>query len=220
MGAELNTNLTNTNIVLEDHLSDTDCHVNASEIAEIVESDKLIQIGSDDTNRTLWGKIKKAISVLNDHVGKVATDSILGHIKIGTGLQMTDGVASVKIANNLTTNDTTSVLSAAMGANLNTNIAGKSNTNHTHTFIVNPDNKIFGLTKIDTTISDFPRVNLFADNANKCYLNNCVNSVRAHGGGYEVYNVSMKWDSTQNSHCLCVMWSADGINYISKFKPV
>ncbi|OYP01300.1 hypothetical protein CG709_11205 [Lachnotalea glycerini] len=51
----------------------------------------------------------------------------MGHIKIGSGLQMQDGTANVKIANNLTTNDSTIALSAAMGAQLNKSLESKQN---------------------------------------------------------------------------------------------
>ena len=59
--------------------------------------------------------------ILDDHIGQVADANTLGHIKIGTGLQMTGDqkdTASVKIANDLTTNDSETALSAAMGAQL------------------------------------------------------------------------------------------------------
>jgi hypothetical protein len=107
--------------VIEAHLSDKESHVISSEIADIVEPGALTKIGSGDNNSTIWGKIKKAISVILDHIGNVATATTAGHIKIGTGLQMSSGTASVKIANNLTTNDSTTALSAAMGVQMNTN---------------------------------------------------------------------------------------------------
>ncbi|RDY30415.1 hypothetical protein [Lachnotalea glycerini] len=116
--------------ILDEHLSNTDIHVNAGKIAEITESDELSQINSTDTNSTMWGKIKKSISVLDDHVDAVASETTLGHIKIGTGLQMTDDVASVKIANDLTTDDSDTVLSAAMGKSLKDN---KAPNNHAST---------------------------------------------------------------------------------------
>lgn len=116
--------------ILDEHLSNTDIHVNAGKIAEITESDELSQINSTDTNSTMWGKIKKSISVLDDHVDAVASETTLGHIKIGTGLKMTDDVASVKIANDLTTDDSDTVLSAAMGKSLKDN---KAPNNHAST---------------------------------------------------------------------------------------
>jgi Phage tail fiber repeats len=105
--------------ILDEHLRDTDIHVNAAKIAEIEIPEELTQIDSTDTNKTMWGKIKKSISEVMDHVDKVASETTLGHIKIGTGLQMEEDVASVKIANDLTTTDATTTLSAAMGAELN-----------------------------------------------------------------------------------------------------
>lgn len=55
--------------------------------------------------------------VLDNHVDKIATSDILGHIKIGTGLQVSeDGTASVKIANDFNTDDSETALSAAKGA--------------------------------------------------------------------------------------------------------
>lgn len=57
--------------------------------------------------------------VLDEHIDKIATTDILGHIKIGTGLQVSeDGTASVKIANDLKTDDAETALSAAMGVEL------------------------------------------------------------------------------------------------------
>ncbi|RDY30151.1 hypothetical protein [Lachnotalea glycerini] len=105
--------------ILDEHLRNTDIHVNAGKIAEITEPDELAQIDSTDTNSTMWGKIKKSISEVNNHVDKVASDTKLGHIKIGTGLQVSeDGKAKVKIANNLETDDSETALSAAMGLEL------------------------------------------------------------------------------------------------------
>lgn len=83
---------------LEEHLSDNDRHINAYEIADIAEATELTQISSEDTNHTIWGKIKKSISVLKDHVDKIATNSTLGHIKIGIGLQMSNGKANVNLS--------------------------------------------------------------------------------------------------------------------------
>lgn len=57
--------------------------------------------------------------VLDNHIDKIATSDILGHIKIGTGLQVSeDGTANVKIANDLVTDDTETALSAAKGKEL------------------------------------------------------------------------------------------------------
>lgn len=57
--------------------------------------------------------------ILDDHVDKIAGTDILGHVKIGIGLEVTeDGTASVKIANDLETNDSETALSAAMGKEL------------------------------------------------------------------------------------------------------
>lgn len=117
--------------ILEEHLSDTEVHVNAGRIAGITEPDELSQIDSTDNNSTIWGKIKKSISVLNDHVDTVASETILGHIKIGIGLQTEkDGATCVKIADNLETDDSTTALSAAMGQSLNEN---KAPNNHAST---------------------------------------------------------------------------------------
>ncbi|PXV85080.1 hypothetical protein C8E03_1194 [Lachnotalea glycerini] len=84
--------------IIEEHLSDTDIHVNAQKIAEITEPDELTQIDITDTNSNMWGKLKKAITVISEHINQVATETTLGHIKIGLGLQISDGVASVNIA--------------------------------------------------------------------------------------------------------------------------
>ncbi|MFA9376218.1 MAG: hypothetical protein ACERKZ_05615 [Lachnotalea sp.] len=108
--------------ITEEHLSDIESHVNASEIIGITEPTTLTAIATGDTNDTLWGKIKKAISVLIAHIGTVATGSVLGHIKIGTGLQMLSGVASVKLTDSLTTTDSTTAASATAVKTLNTNL--------------------------------------------------------------------------------------------------
>lgn len=88
----------NNAAILDDHLSNTDIHVNAGEITEITEPDELSQIDSTDTNSTIWGKIKKSITVLKEHIDQVASEATLGHIKIGNGLQMEDGAASVNLS--------------------------------------------------------------------------------------------------------------------------
>lgn len=108
--------------ILDEHLRDTNIHVNAAKIAEIEIPEELSQIDSTDTNSTMWGKIKKSISEVIEHVDKVASETTLGHIRIGTGIQMKDDVANVKIANDLTTNDSSTTLSAAMGVELNDKI--------------------------------------------------------------------------------------------------
>lgn len=113
--------------IIETHLSDTKVHVNAEEIADISEPAELTQINNTDTNNTLWGKVKKTISVLIDHISKVANSATLGHIKIGAGLAMSSGTASVKLANNLTTADTTTALTAAMGKQLNDTLTNSLN---------------------------------------------------------------------------------------------
>lgn len=57
--------------------------------------------------------------ILDNHVDKIAGTDILGHVKIGTGLQVSeDGTASVKIANDFNTDDSETALSAAMGVEL------------------------------------------------------------------------------------------------------
>ncbi len=88
----------NNATILDDHLNDTDVHVNAGKIAEIIEPDELSQIDSTDSNSTMWGKIKKSITVIKDHIDKIASETTFGHIKIGTGLQMADGTASVNLS--------------------------------------------------------------------------------------------------------------------------
>jgi len=63
--------------------------------------------------------------ILDSHIDKIASNDTLGHIKIGTGLTTSeDGTTNVKIANDLKTDDTTTALSAAMGAQLGTDIDG------------------------------------------------------------------------------------------------
>ncbi|KAB1436581.1 hypothetical protein [Candidatus Galacturonibacter soehngenii] len=108
----------NTDII-EQHLSDTDIHVNSQEIAQITEVETLAQIDEYDTIISVWGKVKKVISTLIEHISSVATGSTLGHIKIGTGLQMNSGTASVKLTDSVSTDDSTTALSAAGGKKIN-----------------------------------------------------------------------------------------------------
>lgn len=111
----------NTDII-EQHLSDTDIHVNSEDIAQITEADTLSQIDEFDTNNSMWGKVKKVISTLLSHISNVATGSALGHIKIGTGLQMNSGTASVKLTDSLETDDSTTALSANAGKRIYENL--------------------------------------------------------------------------------------------------
>lgn len=104
--------------ILDQHLGDTDIHVNAAKIADIEIPEGFSQIDSTDTNTSMWGKIKKTISEVTEHTDKIASETVLGHIKIGSGLQMADDVANVKIANDLFTSDSEAALSAAMGVEL------------------------------------------------------------------------------------------------------
>lgn len=63
--------------------------------------------------------INNNADILGAHIGEIANSNTLGHIKIGEGLQVTeDGTASVKIANDLETDDSSTALSAAMGVNI------------------------------------------------------------------------------------------------------
>jgi len=128
----------NNAAVLDEHISNKDIHVKVCNIAGIAESDELKQIDCTDTNRTLWGKIKKTISVLIGHLDKAASETTLGHIKIGTGLEMQDGVVKVKIANDFTTNDSESAMSAAMGGQIKDNFMSIKNELNKDTFIVPP----------------------------------------------------------------------------------
>lgn len=116
--------------ILDEHLTDTDIHVNAEKIAEITEPDELEIIDDSDTNKTMWGKIKKSISTLINHMQMVASETTSGHIKIGAGLEMKEGAAIVKIANDLVTEESDTALSAAMGKYLDEN---KAPTNHAAT---------------------------------------------------------------------------------------
>lgn len=102
----------NTNI-MEAHLDDSALHIDLGNIAQMEEPDELTQIDTTDTSNTMWGKIKKSINMLLAHIKSTATDSILGHIKIGTGLQVTQGIASVKITDNFDTESNTSVASSS-----------------------------------------------------------------------------------------------------------
>lgn len=129
--------------ILDQHLSDTDIHVNAAKIAEIEMPENLSQIDITDTNSTMWGKIKKSISEVTDHVDKVASETTLGHIKIGTGLQMTEDVANVKIANDLVTDDSTTALSAAMGVELNNSLTAEDEIEWTYADLQEGKTKVF-----------------------------------------------------------------------------
>jgi hypothetical protein len=58
-------------------------------------------------------------AILDDHIDNVAGTDVLGHVKIGSGLQTSDdGTTSAKIANDFTTSDSETALSAAMGKEL------------------------------------------------------------------------------------------------------
>lgn len=105
--------------ILEEHLDDAQLHVKASDIAQITETTTLSQIDETDNNFTMWGKVKKAISTLVSHITNVATGSTLGHIKIGTGIQINSGTASVKLTDSVSTDDSTTALSAKAGKGLN-----------------------------------------------------------------------------------------------------
>lgn len=105
--------------ILEEHLDNDQLHVNATDIAKITETTTLSQIDQTDTNVTMWGKVKKAISTLVSHITNVATGSTLGHIKIGTGIQMNGGTASVKLTDSVSVADSTIALSAKAGKSIN-----------------------------------------------------------------------------------------------------
>lgn len=116
--------------ILEEHLDNDQLHVNATEISQITEATTLSQIDETDTNFTMWGKVKKAIATLVSHITIVATGSTLGHIKIGTGIQMNGGTASVKLTDSVSVADSTTALSAKAGKSINDS---KAPINHAST---------------------------------------------------------------------------------------
>lgn len=141
----------NTDII-EQHLSDTDIHVNSQEIAQITEVENLAQIDESDTNSSMWGKVKKVISTLITHISSVATGSTLGHIKIGTGLQMNSGTASVKLTDSISTDDSTMALSAAGGKKINDSLNG-------FTIITHPNQiNMLSPTSIEDVINAMPLI--------------------------------------------------------------
>ncbi|WP_099469449.1 tail fiber domain-containing protein [Konateibacter massiliensis] len=114
--------------VLEEHLSDSDIHVNAKEIAEIEESEVLTQIGVTDTNGTLWGKVKKLITDFLAHKQLAASSNEAGHVKLSD-------IYKTKEASGAAVNGMGASQNALYGAynELNTNLAGKAPTNHAST---------------------------------------------------------------------------------------
>lgn len=91
--------------------------------------------------------------ILDNHVDKIASSDILGHVKIGTGLQVSeDGTANVKIANDLETDDSETALSAAMGKELSDAISA-----YTYDIGVSDSNY-----SIDTTFTSLHYVNQIA----------------------------------------------------------
>ena len=83
--------------ILEEHLDNDQLHVNATDIAKITETTTLSQIDETDTNVTMWGKVKKAISTLVSHITNVATESTLGHIKLSDNYTSLAGAAAVGV---------------------------------------------------------------------------------------------------------------------------
>ncbi|MBA4688709.1 MAG: hypothetical protein H2184_16330 [Candidatus Galacturonibacter soehngenii] len=136
--------------ILEKHLDDASLHVNATDIAQITEVSTLSQIDEVDTNFTMWGKVKKAISTLVSHISNVATGSTLGHIKIGTGIQMNSGTASVKLTDSVSTNDSTTALSAKAGKVINDSKAPTNHASTATTYGIGSD-KNFGHIKLSDT---------------------------------------------------------------------
>lgn len=138
MGVELNTSIVNTNSKLADHVdkvaSETTLgHIKIGTGLKMTDDIASIKIANDLVTEDATTALSAGMGVklnekLEEHMEKVATDSELGHIKIGTGLQMADDVANVKIANNLTTNDTSTALSAAMGVELSQSLNNTTQT--------------------------------------------------------------------------------------------
>lgn len=63
-----------------------------------VESETLTELNSGDKLSVALGKTAKAIKDFINHITTVATESTLGHIKIGKGLQAKEGVTSVDLS--------------------------------------------------------------------------------------------------------------------------
>jgi hypothetical protein len=86
---------------------------------------KHVQVIDSDVSNV----VNSNAQTLDQHIDLVADAEHSGHIKIGTGLQMNDGTASVKIANDLKTQDAGTALSAAMGQKLDSEIKGLGGVN-------------------------------------------------------------------------------------------
>lgn len=85
-----------------------------------------VNITIDDVGYTSIIDFNAHLEGYNDHIGRVATGANLGHIKIGEGLQMSNGAASVKLTDDLDMDDSTTALSAAGGKKINANLAYQS----------------------------------------------------------------------------------------------
>ncbi|KAB1437543.1 hypothetical protein [Candidatus Galacturonibacter soehngenii] len=86
-------------------------------------------------------------TVLDNHINTVASDVKLGHIKIGTGFDMIDELVNVKIADNLSTDDSDTALSAKMGKELNESKASKNHASTEMTYGIGSDTS-FGHVKL------------------------------------------------------------------------
>lgn len=73
-------------------------------------------------------------TVLDNHINTVASDVQSGHIKIGKGFDMIDELLNVKIADNLSTDDSDTALSAKMGKELNESKAPKNHASNETTY--------------------------------------------------------------------------------------
>lgn len=93
---------------------------------EFMESSNLTELSSGDTISVTLGKIAKALKDFISHIGLVASSSILGHIKIGTGLTMSSGTASVKLSDSLTLDDSYTAATSKAVSMLNANLAYQS----------------------------------------------------------------------------------------------
>ncbi|WP_099468312.1 hypothetical protein [Konateibacter massiliensis] len=109
--------------------------------------------------------------VLDNHIGGIANADILGHVKIGAGLQVSeDGIASVKIANDLETDDTETALSAAMGKELYSEFQGLGDTQIKMQIFNTPSDSGFYYTNSfyipSSTTVEISNVNVFGASGN------------------------------------------------------
>lgn len=105
-----------------------------NQIPTFTESSNLVELSSGDTLSATIGKIAKAIKDFISHISLVGSSSVLGHIKIGTGISVTNGTASVKLTDSVNTTDSTTALSATGAKSINDSKAPNSHASTATTY--------------------------------------------------------------------------------------